>query len=113
MRHSMTAAALVAVLVFTVAVSPAIAQSTDAGSYAQKKSICYREGGLRENLMGDELARFMTQCMNDATMTKVPGTSEAAAAEAAWKERCRTEGQSRRNLMGDQLVSFIDQCMGQ
>jgi hypothetical protein len=114
MRYPVISTALVAVLGVASTAWPAIAQSTDAGSYARKKNICYREGGLHQNLMGDELTRFMTQCMNDVTMTKAPDSSaEAAAAEAAWRQRCRNEGESKRSLAGDQLVAFVNQCMGQ
>jgi len=116
MRYVSTASTVVAALLgIVIAGDSAIAQSnpTDAGSYARNKNVCYREGGLRQNLMGDDLAKFMTQCMSDVTTKTLPEPANASAVEAAWRERCKTEGESKRSLSGDQLSAFVNQCMGQ
>jgi hypothetical protein len=126
-----TNAVLAALLGLAVCVSPALAQTSGSAgqqkapetvakpvpgttkaanpsglSYAQKKSICYREGGLRRDLSGDELSRFMQTCMSEVTASQAPSNPRAA-----WEERCRTEGASQRKLRGDQLASFVKQCM--
>jgi len=119
MRQVMlTRAVLAGFLGLAVAATPVMAQSSGAstaqkaadpsGSYARKKNICYREGGLRKDLSGDALTRFMATCMSEVTMTKPP-----ANPEAAWRERCKTEGESQRRLTGDQLATFVKSCMGQ
>ena len=112
MYRPMTAAAVLALLGCTVAL-PAAALPDDPGSYARKKTICYREGALIQTLAGDALARFTTQCMGDATTTGRREVSQAVAIEAAAHERCRTEGASQRSLTGDRLVAFVRQCTGE
>jgi hypothetical protein len=77
-------------------------------SYAQKKSRCYREGGLRKELSGDALTQFMTACMQEDGGAKKP----PAGAEADQQRRCRGEGEFERGLKGSQLDSFITQCIG-
>jgi len=95
----------------TIATSAAQTQPQSGGSYEQQKAACRQEGEGRRNLMGNDLTRFVEECVaqGSGTSTAAPtGSSYEAKAQA-----CRREGEFQQNLSGSALQAFVAKCVGQ
>ncbi len=102
-----------AVLIASISsIATAAAQSQSGMSYEQIRAMCRDEGQLRRNLMGNDLTRFVDECV---TQGSASGTSTAAPANSYGVkiQACRREGEFQQNLSGSALQAFVAKCVGQ
>ena len=95
----------------TIGISAAQQQQQQSGaSYEQQKAACRQEGMFNRNLSGDNLARFVDDCVMQGS-----GTSAAAppASYEAKAQACRRQGEFQEQLSGSALQAFVAKCVGQ
>jgi hypothetical protein len=99
-----------ALIGFLSSIATSTAQPQPAPSYEQKREMCRQEGEFRQNLAGDDLIRFVDQCIAQGAGTSTPTATEPYEAKL---QACRNEGTYRQQLSGDALQAFVAKCIGQ
>jgi hypothetical protein len=106
-----TAAALLLGLVGSLSsIAASTAQPPPVPSYEQKKEACRQTGEFGQGLTGDDLVRFVDQCIAPGAGASTPTASNTYEAKV---QACRTEGADRQGLSGDWLQAFVSRCVGQ
>ena len=95
---------------FLSTMATSIAQPQSAPSYEQKRAMCREEGTSRQGLTGDELTRFVDQCIAQGAGTSTPPAADSYEAK---RQACRNEGDYRQQLSGDALQAYVAKCVGQ
>jgi hypothetical protein len=103
----LTAAALIAVLSAT---APSNAQPVSRSNYEQQKQACRESGEFQKGLTGDELIRFVNQCVAEGAGTSSLTQSDVYQTKV---QACRNQGADQQELRGDALQAFVATCVKQ
>jgi hypothetical protein len=99
------AAALIAGLSAT---APLTAQPVSRSNYEQQKLACRESGEFQKGLTGDELIRFVNQCVAEGAGKRSPTQNDVYEAQV---QACRNQGADRQQLSGDALQAFVSTCV--